>query len=168
MYLASERFSGSVTETALGEFERVYSYVYSRVGNRADAEDLTQQVALKALPRLRDGYPEPAVRAYLFATARTVMASFWSGRALVPEAELTDDLWIDGRGVELASPPNAAAWLERTLAALPNHYRRVLEFRFLRGYSLRETAVEMGTTIGNIKVMQLRALRAAARVTSTQ
>jgi RNA polymerase sigma-70 factor (ECF subfamily) len=44
----------------------------------------------------------------------------------------------------------------------------VLEFRFLRGYSLRETAVEMGTTNGNIKVMQLRALRAAARVTSTQ
>ncbi len=28
----------------------------------------------------------------------------------------------------------------------------------------RGTAVEMGTTIGNIKVMQLRALRAAARV----
>jgi RNA polymerase sigma-70 factor (ECF subfamily) len=168
MYLASERFSANVTETALGEFERVYSYVYSRVGNRADAEDLTQQVALKALPRLRDGYPEPAVRAYLYTTARTVMASFWSQRALVPEAELTDDLWIDGRGAELASPPDAAAWLERTLAALPNHYKRVLECRFLRGYSLRETAAEMGTTIGNIKVMQLRALRAAARVPSTQ
>ena len=168
MYLASERSSGNVKETALGEFERVYSYVYSRVGNRADAEDLTQQVALKALPRLRDGYPEPAVRAYLFTTARTVMASFWSRRALVPEAELTDDLWIDGRGTELASPPDAIAWLERTLGALPKHYRRVLELRFLRGYSLREAAVEMGTTSGNIKVMQLRALRAAAQVTSAQ
>jgi RNA polymerase sigma factor (sigma-70 family) len=167
VYLASERFSGNVTETALGEFERVYSYVYSRVGNRADAEDLTQQVALKALPRLRDGYPELAVRAYLYTTARTVMASFWSRRALVPEAELTDDLSIDDRGVELASPPDAAAWLERTLAALPNHYKRVLELRFLRGYSLRETAVELGTTSRNVKVMQLRALRAAARVTPT-
>jgi RNA polymerase sigma-70 factor, ECF subfamily len=167
VYLASERFTGDVTETALGEFERVYSYVYSRVGNRADAEDLTQQVALKALPRLRAGYPEPAVRAYLYTTARTVMASFWSRRARVPEAELTDDLWIDGRGAELASPPDSAAWLERTLAALPKHYKRVLECRFLRGYSLRETAVEMGTTTGNVKVMQLRALRAAARVTPT-
>jgi RNA polymerase sigma factor (sigma-70 family) len=167
VYLASERFSGNVAETALGEFERVYSYVYSRVGNRADAEDLTQQVALKALPRLRDGYPEPAVRAYLFTTARTVMASFWSRRALVPEAELTDDLWIDDRGAEPAGPYDAAAWLERTLAALPNHYKRVLELRFLRGYSLRETAAEMGTTAGNVKVMQLRALRAAARATPT-
>ncbi len=53
--------------------------------------------------------------------------------------------------------------MERTLNALPANYRRVLELRFLRGYSLHETAHEMGKTVGGIKVMQLRALRAAAR-----
>jgi RNA polymerase sigma-70 factor, ECF subfamily len=168
MYLVSERSSENATETALGEFERVYSYVYSRVGNRADAEDLTQQVALKSLPRLRDGYPELAVRAYLYATARSVMASFWSHRALTPEAELPEDLWIDGRGDELASPPLAAARLRCTLNALPANYRLVLELRFLRGYSLRETAAEMGKTVGSVKVTQLRALRAAARVMPNQ
>jgi RNA polymerase sigma-70 factor (ECF subfamily) len=129
------------------------------VGNRADAEDLTQQVAVKALPRLRNGYPEPAVRAYLYATARSVMATFWCHRSRVPEAELAADIWIDGRGHELAAPPEAAAWVERTLNALPANYRRVLELRFLR-----ETADEMGKTVGGIKVMQLRALRAAARL----
>src|SRR5713226_9092601 len=115
MYLAAEISSPPATEVALREFDHVYSFIYARVGNRADAEDLTQQVAVKALPRLRNGYPEPAVRAYLYATARTVMASFWSGRALLPEAELIDALWIDGRGAELASRPDAAGWLERTL-----------------------------------------------------
>jgi RNA polymerase sigma-70 factor (ECF subfamily) len=53
------------------------------------------------------------------------------------------------------------------LSALPPNYRRVLELRFLRGYSLRETAVEMDNTVGGIKVMQLRALRAAARTGNT-
>jgi DNA-directed RNA polymerase specialized sigma24 family protein len=40
----------------------------------------------------------------------------------------------------------------------------VLELRFLRGYSLKEVAAETGSTVGGIKVMQLRALRAAAKV----
>lgn len=52
--------------------------------------------------------------------------------------------------------------MERTLSALPAHYRQILELRFLRGYSLREAAEEMGKTVGGVKVMQLRALRAAA------
>jgi RNA polymerase sigma-70 factor (ECF subfamily) len=155
---------GPATDIALSELEQVYTYIYARVGNRPDAEDLTQQVALKALPRMRNEYPGPAVRAYLYTTARSVMASFWSNRARVPEAELADELWVESRGDELLAPPAAAEWVERTLSALPAHYRQVLELRFMRGYSLVETACEMGKTVGGVKVMQLRALRAAARV----
>ena len=110
MYLAGERSTRPATEIALLEFEHLYSYIHSRVGNRADAEDLTQQVALRALPRLRNGYAGPAVRSYLYTTARSVMASFWCHRALVPEAELADDVWIEGRGDELVAPAPAAEW----------------------------------------------------------
>src|SRR5712692_6003841 len=45
------------TDIALDELELVYAFIYARVGNRADAEDLTQQVAMKAIPRLRQGAP---------------------------------------------------------------------------------------------------------------
>jgi RNA polymerase sigma factor (sigma-70 family) len=162
--LALQATPEAAIDVALAEFDLVYRFLYSRVGNRADAEDLTQQVALKALPRLRGGWVEPAIRGYLYATARSVLASFWAGRSRVPEAELADDVRDDGRGRELSAPPEAAAWVERTLGALPAHYRLILELRFLRGYSLRETAREMGKTVGGIKVMQLRALRAAAVV----
>ena len=54
--------------------------------------------------------------------------------------------------------------VERILTQLPANYRKLLELRFLRGYSLKEVAAELGTTLGGIKVMQLRALGAAARV----
>lgn len=180
MNLAIERFvrvveGSSITaappraaEIALAELENVYSYIYSRVGNRPDAEDLTQQVALRALPRLRDVYPGPAIRGYLYTTARSVMASFWTNRARVPEAELGEEVWVEGRGDELTAPEHAVVWVERTLSALPAHYRQVLHLRFLRGYSLRETAAAMGKTVGGIKVMQLRALRAAARFEAPQ
>jgi DNA-directed RNA polymerase specialized sigma24 family protein len=59
-------------------------------------------------------------------------------------------------------------WVARILAALSPSQRQVLELRFLRGYSLREVADEMGKTVGSIKVMQLRALRRAAAIGSSQ
>jgi RNA polymerase sigma-70 factor (ECF subfamily) len=147
---------------ALEELDLIYAFVYARVGNRPDAEDLTQQVALKAIPRLRQGASVASVRAYLFATARSVLATFWAGRFGMPEEELRDDVWMpadtgDGGG-------DAIDRVQRILERLPANYGRLLELRFLRGYSLKEVAAEMGSTVGGVKVMQLRALRAAARV----
>ena len=149
------------TDIALDELELVYAFIYARVGNRMDAEDLTQQVALKAIPRLRQGAPASAIRGYLFATARSVLGAFWSTRLGLSEAELRDDLLL------LAPAPPSEEGIEavqRILAELSDNYRRVLELRFLHGYSLKEVAAEMHSTVGAIKVMQLRALRAAARV----
>src|ERR1700730_12740213 len=80
------------TDIALGELEIVYAFIYARVGNRADAEDLTQQVALKAIPRLGQGAPASAIRGYLFATARSVLGGFWSTRLGLSESELHEDL----------------------------------------------------------------------------
>ena len=154
--------AGDSTHIALDELELVYAFIYARVGNRADAEDLTQQVALKAIPRLRPGAPASAVRGYLFATARSVLGGFWSTRLGLSEAELRDDLAM----ATLPGPTGeeGVETVQQILAELSDNYRRVLELRFLHGYSLKEVAAEMKSTVGAIKVMQLRALRAAAKV----
>jgi RNA polymerase sigma-70 factor (ECF subfamily) len=149
-------------EVALEELEMVYAFIFSRVGNRPDAEDLTQQVAMKAIPRLRAGSSTASIRGYLFATARSVLGGFWAGRFGISQEELHEGL--------LSAPPlsapsaDAAERATRILARLPDNYRRVLELRFLRGYSIKEIAAELRATPGSIKVMQLRALRAAAKV----
>jgi RNA polymerase sigma factor (sigma-70 family) len=150
------------TAMALDELELVYAFIYARVGNRADTEDLTQQVAMKAIPRLRQGAPASAIRGYLFATARSVLGGFWSTRLGLNEAELHEDLAM----AIPAGPPSEepAERARRILAGLSDNYRRVLELRFLHGYSLKEVAAEMRSTVGAVKVMQLRALRAAAKV----
>lgn len=155
--------SGSAVERALQEMEHVYAFFFVRVGNRPDAEDLTQMVALKSLSRLRDDAPSPSIRGYLFTTARSVLAGFWARRFGLPEDELGDNL---ASSFQSFGPGDGAAVerVGRILAQLPENYRRVLELRFLRGYSLKEVAAEMATTTGNVKVMQLRALRAAARL----
>jgi RNA polymerase sigma factor (sigma-70 family) len=152
----------SATEIALDQLELVYAFIYSRVGNRADAEDLTQQVAMKAIPRLRQGSPASAIRGYLFATARSVLGAFWSTRLGLSEAELREDLALAVPQVEPSE--ERVETVQRILGELPDNYRRVLELRFLHGYSLKEVAAEMSSTVGAVKVMQLRALRAAAKL----
>jgi RNA polymerase sigma-70 factor (ECF subfamily) len=54
--------------------------------------------------------------------------------------------------------------VERLLEALPDHYREVLTCRFLLDLSIKDTANRMGLTEANVKVMQLRALKHAAKL----
>src|SRR2546423_936285 len=98
---------GTAQQIALDELDLVYAFIYARVGNRPDAEDLTQQVAMKAIPRLRAEAAAPSVRAYLFATARTVLASFWARKFGLGEEELHDELALP------AAPAPAAAFRAR-------------------------------------------------------
>jgi RNA polymerase sigma factor (sigma-70 family) len=148
--------------------ERVYRLMYAKVGNRQDAEDLTAEVFLVALRPLRLDVSGAEVRAYLLAAARTVLAGHWRRTFGAPVTTLADDL----DAIPLAAAaPEPAEISERSrkraralLDALPERYRRVLQLRFLHAYSLKEAADELGVTVANVKVLQHRALRAAARL----
>jgi RNA polymerase sigma-70 factor (ECF subfamily) len=171
MYLAREVLRGegspepvSVVTTGLEVLDSVFSFLYARVGNRSDAEDLTQEVAIKAIPRLREGAPPAAVRAYMFAAARSALATFWTRRLRLPESELHDNVGDPQAGSSVEPSAESAAEVARILVRLSAQHRQVLELRFLRGYSLSDVAAEMGKSVGSVKVMQLRALRKAAAV----
>lgn len=154
----------------VGTWERLYRdnvtwvlrLMVGKVGNWPDAEDLTAEVFLTALPRLRGEADPRQIRAYLRATARTVLASHWRSTftteataaelATLPEAEPEHE--DRGRASRLRAM--------LILDALPERYRQVLRLRFLHSYSLKETASELGISLANAKVMQHRALRLAA------
>src|ERR1700677_1522627 len=74
---------------------RLYRLMYAKVGNRPDAEDLTSEVFRAALGPLRLTASKGEVRAYLLATARTVLASHWRRRLglevthIEPDADLS-------------------------------------------------------------------------------
>jgi RNA polymerase sigma factor (sigma-70 family) len=141
----------------------VYRFLYARVGNRPDAEDLTTQVFMRALPRLRLAAAIEEIRSYLLATARTVLADHWRKHYDVHFAPIEDGIASQPKeGVDPTSEEDGIRRANAVLARLPANYRQVLELRFLRGYSLRETAEAMGVSLANAKVLQHRALRRAA------
>jgi RNA polymerase sigma factor (sigma-70 family) len=141
----------------------VYRFLYARVGNRPDAEDLTTQVYMRGLPRLRLAAAREEIRSYLLATARTVLADHWRKHYDAQFVSIDEGLVSPpAADSDPASEENGIRRAQAVLERLPSNYRQVLELRFLRGYSLRETAETMGVSLANAKVLQHRALKRAA------
>jgi RNA polymerase sigma factor (sigma-70 family) len=148
----------------LDNVERLYRMMYARVGNRADAEDLTAEVFQAALKPLRTSASVGEVRAYLLATARTVLASHW--RRHYGTEITTIDVDVDRAALdEPPSESDAPRRVRALLGELPDHYARILQLRFLDSCTLREAAHAMNISLGNAKVLQHRALRRAAQLT---
>jgi RNA polymerase sigma factor (sigma-70 family) len=142
---------------------RLYRLLYHKVGNRPDAEDLTSEVFRAALGPLRLTASKGEVRAYLLATARTVLASHWRRQFGLEVTNIDPDTELNYLAAPVADS-DAAPRAQQILAGLPDQYRRVLELRFLEGCSIKESASAMAVSVSNAKVLQHRALRMAARV----
>ena len=139
----------------------VYRTIFARVGNRADAEDLTSEVFLAAMRPLRLTASTAEVRAYLRATARTVLAAHWRATASREITSIDDVAAPVDRDAAISTAPQRVA---AVLNGLPDQYRRVLELRFLEGRSVRDSANAMRVSVANAKVLQHRALRLAAQI----
>jgi RNA polymerase sigma-70 factor (ECF subfamily) len=59
-------------------------------------------------------------------------------------------------------PARTPQRVTRILSGLSERHRMILTLRFLRGYSVKEAASELGVSVANAKVLQYRALRKAA------
>ncbi len=163
--------------TAPGPFEQVYDehvvgiyrFIYARVGNHPDAEDLTAQVFVRAVEQLDTTRQPGQIAAWLYRVAHNATADHWRAFYRLPlvGVDRVAPGWepID-EGERPPSDPDDRARdrVQALLRRLPDHYRRVLELRFLERKSVAETANAMGITSGNARVLQYRALRRAALI----
>ena len=151
----------------------IYRFVYARVGNQPDAEDLTAQVFVRAVEQLDTDRAPGQIAAWLYRVAHNATADYWRAfyRLPVIGSDQVAPGWepADGATVTRADDQAQAdvdartrARVEALLRRLPAPYRRVLELRFLERRSVAETAHAMGISSGNARVLQYRALRRAA------
>ena len=148
---------------------RIYRYVYSKVGNREEAEDLTSQIFMKAVRGMDTERGELSMQKWLFQVARTTIADYWRTYYRVATSSLDEMLeagW-EGPAMTESAASNGTGMhpserVRRILQALPEHYREVLTCRFLLNLSIRETADRMNLSEANVKVLQFRALKRAA------
>ena len=160
--------------TGPGPFEKVYEehvvgvyrFIYARVGNHPDAEDLTAQVFVRAVEQLDTSREPGQIAAWLYRVAHNATADYWRAFYRLPLVG-TDHVapgWEPAVDTKPVAEPDerSAVRVQALLRRLPEHYRRVLELRFLERLSVAETAAAMGISNGNARVLQYRALRRAA------
>ena len=144
----------------------IYRFVYKKVGNREEAEDLTSQIFLKVVSSIDRERGRQSMQQWLYLIARTIIADHWRTRYRLPMSsldELVDAGWeVSAEEEPTATSDSAADRVKRILQALPEQYREVLTCRFLLHLSLKDTALRMGVTVANVKVLQFRALKRAA------
>jgi RNA polymerase sigma-70 factor (ECF subfamily) len=144
----------------------IYRYVYSKVGNREEAEDLTSQIFIKAIRGVDTERGPRSMQKWLFQVARTTIADYWRVyyRVSINSLEELLEAGWEGPAEEEATAVGSRPMerVQRVLQALPEHYREVLTCRFLFNLSIKETALRLGLTEANVKVLQFRALKRAA------
>jgi RNA polymerase sigma-70 factor (ECF subfamily) len=151
-------------------FDRIYRYVMLRVRTQADAEDITQQVFLKALENIGSyrwrGMP---FASWLFRIAHNLVVDYWKKKSREKVAAVAPEE-ID----EMAASPNDPAALAelnfdiKQLAAaceqLTDGQREIVSLRFAGGLSVAEAAKVMGKSDGAVKVLQHAALVKLRRI----
>ena len=141
----------------------IYRYVYYRVRDDAEAEDLTSDVfmrALKAIPRYE---PRQAFLAWLYRIARNAVID----RARKGNRQVSFEDALEHPGVDKIVEPDAeilahsdSATLRDALQKLTPLQREVVVLRFLEGYSTLEIAGMVGKREGTVRGIQFRAIGA--------
>jgi RNA polymerase sigma-70 factor (ECF subfamily) len=151
--------------------ERVYRYLYFRTGSHPEAEDLSEQVFLKAWEAIgRYRWQGRPFLAWLYRLAHNTHIDYV--RTQKPTLSLNNDdrpveLPSSAAAVELARTLDADL-LARALRQLTQDQQQVIVLKFIEGLDNEQIAESMEKREGAIRALQMRALMSLRRVLENQ
>jgi RNA polymerase sigma-70 factor (ECF subfamily) len=152
------------TELYEANLRDVYSFLYYRLGNHHDAEDVSEQVFLQAYRHLPKALAESqgrSLRPWLIRIAQNLAINLYRDRSRKPQSPL------DAAG-EFANTHDTEDLVEareeldmvfEKVAELSDDRREALIMRFALGMDNGEIARAMGKTEGATKVLLHRAIK---------
>lgn len=161
----------------LQHLDAIYRYVYFRVGDAEDAEDLTEQAFLKAWKAL-PGYKPDGARfsSWLYRIAHNAVVDHHRRRrdeVPLPPSEGNGGTlgaeWESRQPTALEQVIRAeeAQELASAMARLPEEYQELIILRFVEGLRHAEVARIIGKSENACRVIQHRALEALNHMLTT-
>jgi RNA polymerase sigma-70 factor, ECF subfamily len=150
---------------AFGELYRrhqlaVYRFACSRLGNEADAEDVTSDVFVKALlaiDRYEDrGFP---FGSWLYRIAANAIADQHRARRPIEDIDEHPELAAEGSLEDLVAAGDQVRRIGRAARELPVRQREAFALRLGHDLKVDDVALRMGTSRGAAKLLLHRAVR---------
>jgi len=144
--------------------DKIYRYVFYRVSDQVDVEDLTEIIFFKAWQSLvniqKNDSPIQNFRAWLYGIAHNEVVNHHRNKTsevpLDDSKNLPDQTPSPEKIVEVQERNRLLA---KAISQLDPDSQQVLIFRFIDQFSHDDTAEIMGRTPGHIRVLQHRALK---------
>lgn len=143
---------------------KIYNYIYYRVGNERDAEDLTARVFYRAILHL-EHYTDRGVpfSAWLYKIAHNLVANWHRDegrRKVVPLHEaVLHGLWTEAPET-MTENREEQEFLLRAIRCLPGERQQLLILKFVERLSNAEIGVVMNRSEGAVKSLYHRTLAA--------
>ena len=148
--------------------DKIYTYIYHRVGQAEVAEDLTGQVFMRMLEAIRSGQGwRTSFSGWLYRIAHNLVIDYYRRRGRVTLVDIDDATPIratHGDPVRSTETLLDREHLRGALFQLTEEQAQVITLRFMEERSIAEVADLMDKTEGAIKALQYRAVLALRRV----
>ena len=162
---AQQRDQEAFTQLYEAYFDKIYRYITLKIGNKTEAEDMTQQVFLNAIKSISSfrwkGVP---FSAWLFRIAHNQVVDYLRRKARRVTVPLDESLVDTGDNPELLAEQRLD--MERVLQAtqqLTKAQSEVVSLRFAGELPVAHVAKVMGKSEGAVKALQHSAIVALRR-----
>ncbi len=160
--LVSRARSG--TETAYAElydrfFQKIYRFIFYRVGHKQTAEDLAEDVFVKAFGNLHTLENNATFEGWLYQIARNKVIDYYrSKKVLVPIEEVENTLEYETNVIDIVNLDFQQKTLIKLLKELTSEQQLVIKLKFFDDLTNPEIAQLLQKEEGAIRVIQHRAI----------
>ena len=147
-------------------FDRIAQYIYVRIGDRNEAEDLAGDVFVKALESLKS-YKERGIpmQAWLFRIAHNVSVDRLRKRGRVTTVPINEvTIEVREEPVAMAEKSIEMGKVNEAMQRLTPEQREVVRLRFFGGLSSREVGAILRKSDGAVREMQRAAVEKLRRL----
>ena len=163
---AQQRDQVALTQLYEENFDKIYRYIVLKIGDRTEAEDMTQQVFLNALKSISSykwkGMP---FSAWLFRIAHNQVVDYLRKKSRQATVPLDESLTAGGSDPrQIAERKVEIEQLVTATKGLTKLQQEVISLRFAGELSVAEAARAMGKSEGAVKALQHSAIVALRKV----